>query len=276
MQYVEVYGDIRSSVIGFGCAPIMGSKGASESRRALDMAMAEGVNHLDLARSYGYGEAESFVGKCIKGKRNQLVLASKFGIEANWKAALLKPIKPLVRKIRKPAHNAPKQQESAPVNVSDRFHDRLEINCANMLRSLENSLKAIGTDHLDYYFIHEPHQTIIHLDEVLELAEKVKSQGKVRAFGLAFMRHQSDLHKDYLNRFDVLQFDNSPGAIAYDEWKHDRGSESNILFSPLSGGDRKMDAADKLKTLHRDFPKSVILCSMFKPEHVIQNTSIFK
>jgi len=60
---------INSSVLGFGCAPILGSKNYKISKKAIELAMENGINHFDLARSYGYGEAENFVGKLIKGKR---------------------------------------------------------------------------------------------------------------------------------------------------------------------------------------------------------------
>src|SRR3990170_3473308 len=103
MRTIELVKGIHSSVLGFGCAPILGSVDSKKAQRSLDFALACGINHLDLARSYGYGEAEHFVGTVIKNRRDKLVLASKFGIVANWKAKLLRPIKPIVRLLKENA-----------------------------------------------------------------------------------------------------------------------------------------------------------------------------
>lgn len=100
MKTVELVKGISSSVLGFGCAPIMGSVDAKSSKRALDFAFDNGINHLDLARSYGFGEAEEFVGRLIKNKREKMVIASKFGIKPNWKASVFKSVKPIARALR--------------------------------------------------------------------------------------------------------------------------------------------------------------------------------
>ncbi len=277
MKYVEPVKDIRSSVLGFGCAPILGSKSAIEAQIALDCAIDNGINHFDLARSYGYGEAEKFVGRILKGRRNNVVIASKFGITANWKASVFKPLKPLIRMMRpvKKAEPSSQEKNGNSNRLSNLLHDTLHIDAKTMKRSLEMSLKAIGTDRLDYFFIHEPKHTIIEIDEVLELSEQLKKEGKIRAFGIAYLRSQESLHSAYLDKFDILQFDNSPGAYSYQSVIEKRGHLPNILFSPLSGGDKNLQASDKLLTLHKDFPKSVILCSMFNKKHINQNANLF-
>jgi aryl-alcohol dehydrogenase-like predicted oxidoreductase len=215
----------------------------------------------------------------MKGRRNDLVIASKFGIRANWKAQLMKPLKPLVRSLKK--HMQPAGQVvgvpagKQEVSVADRFHDRIEINAFEMRASLEKSLKALQTDHLDYFFIHEPHASIIHVDEVLATAAQLKKEGKIKAFGLAYMRSQESLHIPYLDKFDILQFNNSPGIEGYGTLKQARANQPNLFFSPLKGGSRSMPAAEKLRTLHQDFPSSVILCSMFREEHIRSNCNLF-
>jgi aryl-alcohol dehydrogenase-like predicted oxidoreductase len=276
MKYIELCKGIKSSALAFGCSQIMGSRGASESKIALEIALGEGVNHLDLARSYGYGEAESFIGSCIKGKRNELVLASKFGIKANWKSSLLKPLKPVIRSLKASDKHVSSSPVSAPVSdKKDHFHDLLPINASVMISSLEKSLKALKTDYLDYFFIHETQQTIEAIDEVLEAAEKLKKSGKIRAFGIAFMRNQFDLHKTYIEQLDIWQFDCYPKTDEYDAWKLKRSNASNILFSTLSGDDQSFSETENLLSLQKDFPNSIIISSMFNPEHLMQNTKLF-
>ena len=278
MKKVELVKGISSSVLGFGCAPILGSVGAKAALRALDCAMDCGINHFDLARSYGYGEAEHFVGKAIKGRRSDVILASKFGITANWKAQALKPAKPVLRfvlgKIKGNLTSKPVQAVNTGAAVADRFHDRLPINSATMRNSLEKSLKALGTDYLDYFFVHEPLESIIDIDDLAATAQMLKKEGKIRAWGLAFKRSQQHLHQAYLDRFDVLQFDNSPGVQEYDSIVADRGKKANVIFSPLRGGSPALKPAEKLNKLFDDFPQSVILCSMFNEQHLRANAAL--
>jgi aryl-alcohol dehydrogenase-like predicted oxidoreductase len=278
MKTVQLVNGIKSSVIGFGCAPILGAVGATKAREALDFALECGINHLDLARSYGYGEAETFVGQLIKGKRNSIVLASKFGIVANWKAQLLKPLKPVVRYLRrKPAHEGAPSAAIAVGSQSaaaDRFHDRIELRGVPMRKSLEKSLKALNTDHLEYFFVHEPLTKLSYIDELCETADALKSEGKIRAWGLAYNKTQEELHTPYLSRFDVLQFNNSPGAAGYTQTINDRAQFPNVFFSPLRGGSKDLTPNDKLRTLMKDFTKTVILCSMFNKAHILENVNV--
>ncbi len=277
MKTVQLVNGIHSSVIGFGCAPILGSVSAMKAERALSFALECGINHLDLARSYGYGDAEFFVGKLIKGRRNRIVLASKFGIVANWKAKVLKPLKPVVRYLRrKPAHEAIPSTPSAVTTstIGDAFHNRIELRGIPMRKSLEQSLKALNTDHLDYFFVHEPLTKLAYIDELSETAAALKSEGKIRAWGLAYYKSQENLHAQYLSRFDILQFNNSPGAIGYKESVSARGNLPNVFFSPLRGGTKELPPTDKLRALIRDFPKTVILCSMFKQAHIRENVNV--
>lgn len=276
MRKVELAKGVHSSILGFGCAPIMGSVDAGTGKRAIHCALDLGINHFDLARSYGYGEAEAFVGKLVKGNRQNLVLASKFGIVANWKASLIAPVKPLVRyaigkiKKNKPATNKANTQAGG-VSIANSFMERVPLRADVMKKSLERSLKALGTDYLDCFFIHEPEETLLNIDELINMAEALKQAGKIRALGLACTRAQMPLHADYLNQFDLLQFDNSPGAPGYDKAVADRGLNSNVIFSPMRGGADTISPADKLKLLYKDFPHSVVICSMFNPEHIAAN-----
>ncbi|MDQ6763762.1 MAG: aldo/keto reductase [Bacteroidota bacterium] len=275
MRKVELVDGIHSSVLGFGCAPILGSKSANDSRRALEAAFDKGITHFDLARSYGYGEAEGFVGKVLRKKRDKIVFTSKFGIQANWKAQLFKPVKPVVRFLRS---RKAETIESKPLDknenkVADLFHDRIEINAIEMRKNLERSLKALKTDYLDYFLIHEPLAAIENIDELSNTMLSLKKEGKIRAWGLAFVKNQKHLHESYLDRFDILQFNNSPVDNDYNKVVEERSNESNIFFSTLRGG-AEMSPAEKLKRLLNDYSRSVILCSMYSVKHLEENVKL--
>jgi len=279
MKKIELVSGIESSILGFGCAPILGSEGATKSKRAIACALDCGINHFDVARSYGYGEAESFLGKQLLGKRLNVVLASKFGIKANNKAKLLAPIKPIVRYLkqkRKPSHGS-EQPQVIPVansNVADKFHYRIEFNESEMIKSLHQSLKALKTDYLDYFFIHEPLHTLENIDELCNTALKLKQSGKIRAWGIAYMYHQLELHESYLNVFDVLQFSNSLKEYDYNNNVKLRGDKANIIFSPLRGSNTSLSISERFQRIHKDFPSSVMLCSMYNERHIRDNAAI--
>jgi aryl-alcohol dehydrogenase-like predicted oxidoreductase len=273
MRKVELVEGIYSSVLGFGCAPMLGAKDRKTSSRSFELAMELGVNHFDLARSYGYGEAEKFVGNIIKDKRDKVILTSKFGIQANWKASLFRSFKPIFRSAIKSKNTiVPEDITLKKKNhITDLFLDRIEINTKNMKNSLEKSLKALKTDYLDFFLIHEPVCSIYNIEDIIDSANRLKKQGKIRAFGLSFTKEQAKLHEDYLTYFDLLQFNNSPCALDYENVVESRGAKSNIIFSPLNGGSEVISPDQIFKKLYTDFPKSVILCSMFNENHLIEN-----
>lgn len=279
MKKIILFEDIESSVLGFGCGSILGAVNAKASEKAVFHALDKGVNHFDLARSYGYGEAESFVGKLIAPLRKEIVISSKFGIKANMKAKLFRPIKPIVRSLKElQKQKVEKKITVAQENtnsISNIFHDRIKLNVDEMNKSLEETLKALKTDYIDYFFIHEPIETITNVEELILASQKLKKSGKIRAFGIAYMQDKFSLHQDYLDQFDILQFNNSPGMKDYDLLVNSRGADSNIFFSPLKGGDKNMSVKDKLQKLHQDFPNSVILCSMFNVNHIDNNALLF-
>jgi aryl-alcohol dehydrogenase-like predicted oxidoreductase len=228
MRTVELTKGIHSSVLGFGCAPILGSIDAKTAKYALDFAIGHGINHLDLARSYGYGEAEGFVGKLVNGKRHEMVLASKFGIKPSWKATLLKSVKPLIRTLRNQIKGSEVKTASpaatSVTNIAGSFLERIvPLRGEDMRKSLEKSLRELRSDYLDYFFIHEPLHTLTYFDELQETAEILKTEGKIRAWGIAYMQSQQHLHEAYINNLDLLQFNKPPGLPDYNKLISTRG-----------------------------------------------------
>ena len=284
MRTVELVPGIKSSVLGFGCASILGAVGGAAARRALGVALDEGITHFDLARSYGYGDAESFVGRYLKGRRGQVVLATKFGIRATASARLLQPLKPLVRWAKKlKGHSSPSTVHRPPstgspssgaTTLGDRFHARVALEPANLRASVETSLRELRTDYLDYLFLHEPREVIEGIDALAEEAARLKMEGKIRAWGLAFMRDRLAVHAPVLPRFDVLQYDLSPDGPGYERVRNERAGRPNIFFSPFRGASASLPRNEVLARLGTDFPRSVVLCSMFNPDHIRANARV--
>lgn len=116
----------------------------STIRRALDL----GVTHLDTAEVYGRGANEALLGRAVKGRRDEVVIATKFGLAS---------------------HTGRPGADSTPANI------RLAV---------EGSLRRLGTDHIDLYYQHRVDPDTPIEETVGALADLV-AQGKVRYIGLS-------------------------------------------------------------------------------------------
>lgn len=278
MKKIELAPGINASVIGFGCSPIMGPVDSKTGKYAIDMALEYGINYFDVARSYGYGEAEGFLGKIFKDKKNEVYISTKFGIDPNWKANSLKKLKPIMRyvqslKAKDPAKTQVKK--TVPSELSKKLLDRtVPLRGKDMRKSLEKSLRELQREYVDCLFIHEPHHSLEYVQELKETAEDLKKEGKICSFGLSALHSQEKLHQNYLDKFDLLQYDNPMVRDDYNDYQLRGDRQPNIIFSPFRGGSNTLNPTQKLGKLFEDFPNSVILCSMFNPVHIEQNIKI--
>jgi aryl-alcohol dehydrogenase-like predicted oxidoreductase len=146
-------GGLTVSAMGLGCMGMSEYYGAADwdesiatIRRALDL----GVTLLDTADIYGVGHNEVLVGRAIAGRREEVQLATKFGIDRSGGD-----------------HNRTIRGEAAYVK-----------------RSCESSLLRLGVESIDLYYLHRPPQTAEIEETVGAMAELVQ-EGKVRQLGLS-------------------------------------------------------------------------------------------
>src|ERR1700712_5686418 len=86
MQIRKLGGDLEVSAMGLGCmgmSAFYGSHDDTESLKVIAYALDHGINFLDTADMYGPWINEELVGKAIKGRRNEVVIATKFGNEVD-------------------------------------------------------------------------------------------------------------------------------------------------------------------------------------------------
>ena len=154
MKHISL-GGLEVSRIGLGAMSMsgyynIGAGSEAESIRTIHRALELGVTHIDTAEIYGPYSNEELVGRAIKGRRDQVVIATKFGLVSH-------------------AGGGPGVIDSSPANVR---------------AAVEGSLKRLGTDYIDLYYQHRVDQKTPIEDTVGLLADLV-AEGKVRYIGLS-------------------------------------------------------------------------------------------
>ena len=144
------------SPIGLGCMNLSHAYGVpppvDQAQRLLLQALDEGVTLFDTAALYGFGANETLVGRVLKPHRNRITLASKGGM-------------------------AGVQFDDGIKRVIDGRPEAIRRNC-------EDSLRRLGTDVIDLYYLHRWHKAVPIEDSVGEMSRLVTA-GKVRALGLS-------------------------------------------------------------------------------------------
>jgi aryl-alcohol dehydrogenase-like predicted oxidoreductase len=137
-------GSLQVSVVGLGCNNFGRRVDEAKTKEVVDAAIDAGINFLDTADIYGATKSEEFLGRVLAGRRDKIVLATKFGMEVDDQ-----------RKGAKPAY---------------------------VKQACEDSLQRLATDHIDLYQLHEPDPTVPIADTLDALNDLVKA-GKVREIG---------------------------------------------------------------------------------------------
>jgi aryl-alcohol dehydrogenase-like predicted oxidoreductase len=122
----------------------------AESRRAIDCAFDLGITFFDTANVYGAGHSERIVGQALAGRRDKMVIATKF--------------------------NAVFDEARRMVTGSD-------ATPAGIRRACEDSLGRLGTDYIDLYQFHDGGFPVGQAQPVRDTLEALVAQGKIRAYG---------------------------------------------------------------------------------------------
>jgi len=158
MKYRKLGAELEVSALGLGCMPMFGVGGGmygktdtAESLATLDRAIELGVTFFDTAEVYGPFKNEELLGQALKGRRDRLVIATKFGFD-------------LVN--------------SEPGNI------KVDSSPKNVRRACEGSLQRLGIETIDLFYQHRVDPDVPIEDTVGEMARLIE-EGKVKYLGLS-------------------------------------------------------------------------------------------
>ena len=149
------------SEIGFGAWTVgtswWGERDDAAAQRLLHRALDLGITFFDTADTYGSGEGEAVLAKALRGRRADVVIATKFGYDFY-------------------THSGPRTgQRELPHDFSPAF----------VRRALEESLRRLDTDYVDLYQLHNPRMDAILKDDLFTELDRLRDEGKIRAYGAA-------------------------------------------------------------------------------------------
>ncbi len=142
------FSGLKVSPLCLGAMMFGGRTPDKEAARIIDHARGEGINFIDTADAYNGGKSEVVVGKAIKKSRNDWVLATK---------------------VYNPMGSGP---------------NRRGLGAKWMAQACDESLKRLGTDHIDIYYFHKD-DTDTPLEESLAAANRLIESGKIRYYGIS-------------------------------------------------------------------------------------------
>jgi len=134
---------LRVSAVGLGGNNFGGRAGDEMSIDVINQAIEMGINFIDTAAAYTEGRSEELVGKAVKGKRSRVIIATKFG---------------------NPRSVGPGEQPGSRRHI---------------VQSVEASLRRLGTDYIDLYYLHYPDPET-PIEETIRALDDVVKAGKVR------------------------------------------------------------------------------------------------
>jgi myo-inositol catabolism protein IolS len=203
------------SEIGFGAWGIGGQQANARrsygptddavSLAALETAAELGCNFIDTADAYGVGHSEALIGRFLAGRRDRIVVATKFG-----------------------HFPFPDEQRRAPAPENIRF-------------CLEESLRRLRTDCVDLYQCHECTLETARLHEVADTLASLKAEGKIRFAGISVYgptQIRQVARGDYGAVFDTIQESYNVTTLAFREALHEAAAAGLgiVVREPLGNG----------------------------------------
>lgn len=177
----------RVSEIGFGGARIGGllaqDGGRATSLKTLEAACDAGINFFDTADMYSQGESEILVGKAFRNKRDKVFIATKGGYSLPRQKRLIQLVKPFAKPI---VRALGLRRSAVPASLSGTVSQ--DFSPGYLREAVNASLRRLQSDHIDLYQLHSPPREELcgnRLQDALGLLGRLKTEGKIREYGIA-------------------------------------------------------------------------------------------
>ena len=161
MRYRPLAGtDLQVSEVGFGVWTVSagwwGDYSDEQAIALIQRALELGITFFDTADTYGDGRGETLLARALAGRRDQVVIGTKFGYDAS-------------------RQEGPRGQRELPQDWSPAF----------VRRACEASLRRLQTDHIDCWQLHNPKMDAIERDDLWQTLADLRREGKIRSYGVA-------------------------------------------------------------------------------------------
>ena len=181
---------VESTALGFGSANIFRLPGAAQRSRILCAAYDAGIRHFDTAPMYGLGLAETDVGRFARGRRGSITIATKFGIGPTRLGRVAGRGQGPIRRAMEalPAlRNQAREKAAGPQSglAGTLLYSAEGYHSAAARTSLERSLRALGTDYVDLFLLHDPEPGSLRSEDVCSYLEETRKAGLIRTWGIA-------------------------------------------------------------------------------------------
>jgi len=183
--------DLQVSEIGFGCSSlgtVLGHDADQDGLRALDFALDHDINFFDTADAYSLGNSERLLGRAFKKKRDRVIIATKGGsrFTPGWRFALQSI--PFLAPLRRPLR--PFKRFFNLLRHSQKQYDYSD---RQLRTAVEASLAHLQTDYVDLYQLYNPTHPVLEAGDFIGTLELLKSQGKIRYYGVSCRTHEDAL-----------------------------------------------------------------------------------
>lgn len=290
---------IRTSPIGFGCASLFRLSRAAQRAHLLHAAYDAGFRHFDVAPMYGLGRAEAELGRFARRHRPELTIATKFGLYATLAGRSLGHAQAPIRRV---LEARPAMRDRATAHVAGPASSRLgrllysqgAYDAAGARKSLERSLRVLGTGYIDLLLLHDPFPGSVRSDEVSCYLEDARASGLIRSWGVAGDPGPvTEVARTFPGGVPVRQFRDdiflrSPGSAPAGSGvitfgmlgralprlvNHVRaGASRRARWAAMTGsdcGDDTAAASFLLRSAFRDNPAGVVLYSTTRPARLV-------
>jgi D-threo-aldose 1-dehydrogenase len=203
---------VVTSAVGFGCAGLFRLPRRAARRFVLDAAYDAGIRHFDVAPMYGLGLAEAEFASFLRQRRDDVTVTTKFGIDptllARGVGLYQRPVRAFLAKrpdVGEGLRVASRGPRSGPFGRL--LYSSAGYHRHSAQRGLERSLRALKTDCIDVFLLHDPVGDLISgAPELAEYLDEQRRLGRIRCWGVTGQPSELSSVMESLGRAAVVQF----------------------------------------------------------------------